>query len=121
MSDQRPGLDDLKVGDIVHVRTYGNHSADYRARVVKINRVWIEMEHAESRRPIRFRKDTQRAEDYVTADRFETEAQYAWGLRARAAEDFLRQQRIDVFASPWRMRPVELANAVRALLGLEAF
>src|SRR5688500_554241 len=119
MSDQRPGLDDLKVGDVVHIRTYSGYSPDYMARVVKINRVWIEMEHTASLRPLRFRKDTQRESDYTTADRFETEAQYAWSVREGAAFQFLREQGINIYPGPWVNRRLELANAVRALLGLD--
>jgi len=125
MSDQRPGLDDLKVGDLVHVRTYSTYFPDYRARVVKINRVWIEMTRDVGYTPsyvptLRFRKDTQRTGYESTADRFETEAQYAWGVREAAATEFLREQKIDLYSGPWAGRRLELANALRALLGLEA-
>jgi len=125
MSDQRPGLDDLKVGDLVHVRTYSTYFPDYRARVVKINRVWIEMTRDVGYTPsyvptLRFRKDTQRTGYESTADWFETEEQYAWSIREAAAREFLKEQRIDVFSGPWAGRRLELANALRALLGLEA-
>ena len=123
MSDQRPGLGDLKVGDVVHVRTYSRHSADYTARVVKINRVWIELHRVDSPyppRPLRFRKDDQTDGASICPDRFETEAQYAQSIREAAAFQFLREQGIYPYSGPWAKRRVELANAVRALMGLEA-
>lgn len=120
MSDERPSLGDIKVGDKVRIRTRGSRfEKDEEAVVTKIARIWITVET--EIRSYRFRKDTQTADDrtWGLADYFETLEQYAWSQRDQAAWKFLREQRIDAFTGPWAKRRLELANLIRRHEGLE--
>jgi hypothetical protein len=120
MSDERPPLGDIKVGDVVRVRTSSRWSADYEATVTKVARVWITVRREGWTREFRFRLDDQTDGTKIgSPDRFQTQAQYAWFLRQSQAVSWLREQRIDAFIGPWANRRLELANILRRHEGLE--
>ena len=87
-------------------------------KVVKIGRVWIEIqpEGWTGGRTLRFRLDTQTDGSYIGAPpRFYTLDQWAERRRQATADKFLRDQGISINSgSVWRGREFELAS----LLGL---
>jgi hypothetical protein len=101
---------------VVMVSGY-SRSAPTRGAVVKIGRVWIEVqpEGWTTGRTLRFRLDNQTdGSQYPSSQRFYTLGQWAENQRQVAASEFLSDQGIRVeHGSLWRGREVELANLLR--------
>lgn len=85
-------------------------------KVVKIGRVWIDIEPDSGGLALRYRKDTQKDGSGIGAGSyFFTLEQWERRSREMAAEEFLRGQGISLgYGSPWRGREIELANLIRA-------
>ncbi len=125
----RPALGELTEGQEVMVyraandrRRLGLTESAIPARIVKANRVWIEIEEAgpalRSRRR-RMRRDTQsEGTQYPGSNAsFVTLEQHEWGKVRTWAFIFLREQGIDIrYGGPWEGREVELADIIAAAL-----
>jgi hypothetical protein len=129
-NDKRPELGPIKEGDEVIVvegfRRKGGRYLYRQARVIKANRVWIEVEGAEGDHlPYylrRFRRDDQTdGRTTGTRNRFLTPEQQAWDEREGAAREYLiRELQIEVYRSPrWANDIVTLANIIREHEGLD--
>jgi hypothetical protein len=120
----RPELGDLTVGqDVVVVRS-PNDSRRRKpeenfipARVVKVARVWIEIQRADGATwPIwRMRRDTQdEGSDFSGNNaQFVTLEQHAWEEARRWGQGVLQENGITIgLTSPWRGREAELADLI---------
>jgi hypothetical protein len=93
------------------------------ARIVKANRVWIELERADlaesqiGHRTWRMRRDTQDEGTQYSGsnDRFVTVPQHEWEETLSWARGFLRENGIDLrTGGKWYGREVELADIISA-------
>lgn len=120
---EKPELGDLRIGDEVNVRNEsGSHTVRYvRARVVKVSRVWIDLEPLDGYlHETRFRRDNQtaKARPEHWTPYFRTDEQVAWEQRRTRAHEYLRE--IGVHADPasrFAHDALGLANAIRRGLG----
>lgn len=125
----RPALGPVNVGDTLLVFEARYHRSKIPnppidATVVKVGRVWIDLEEANEvasfRRTWRLRLDTQDDGTKGSAyhDRFMTADQYAWQQKVSEARQVLDDAKIRLdFGSPWREdedRLFALAEFVRA-------
>ncbi len=111
---------DVQIGEQVVV-TFGQRGLSaQRGEVVKVGRVWIEVQPDGSRpgHAYRFRLDTQTdGSQYASSSRFYTLDQWAERERQNDASKFLSDQGIRIdFGSAWRGREVELVNLIRSAL-----
>lgn len=108
---------DIALGQQVVILEGGGRSVtERRGKVVKIGRVWIDVQPDSGGSVQRFRMTTQKtASDIGYGTYFYTLDQWAEHKRQEAASEFLRSQgiRVDNY-SPWRRREVELADLIRA-------
>ena len=126
----RPELGELKPGQPVVVYRSPNDMRGRKpedrtipARIVKANRVWIEIETADyvqsqiGHRTWRMRRDSQNEGTQYSGsnDRFVTVPQHEWEETKYWAYGFLRENGIDLRSgSKWSGREVELADIISA-------
>jgi hypothetical protein len=101
----------INVGDTVIVSGGGRRAVPERGTVVKIGRVWVNVNREGQQWGWRFRLDTQHDGGNGYGTRFWTLEQWAQAQLNAAAESFLREQDVSIgYRSPWRERAVELAT-----------
>lgn len=120
----RPALGKPAVGDLVYVIRSANDMRGRKpedraipAKVVKVARVWVTVETETGySRERRFRiSDQSDGSNYPgSSERFVTSEQLAWEITRRGANEYLRDQGVDIgYRSPWRGREVELAALLK--------
>lgn len=94
----RPKLGPITKGDKVFIRRRTNRQVTTTpAMVTKVGRVWITLETQPDGRGERFRLDTQKSEHtFGYTDQFVTADQLAYDLKTIRANEFLREQGIEV-------------------------
>ena len=124
MSETRPELGDLHVGDelTVLVDPSSKKPRYTRARVVKVSTVWIDVEpmDGEYLPDRRFRRDNQaaKARPEHWTPRFYTDEQWVWMERQSRAHEYLREVGVSTeHGSRFYGDPLALANAIRRGLG----
>lgn len=127
-NDERPGIDHLTVGDrvIVLLPTHAKNVRREEAVITSQKRIWWTLEKDEGKdfRPTvwRARGDNQSVEAPYRNSRFVTPEQEAWDERERLAEEYLKEQKIEVWQSfRWRTDRLTLANLIRRYEGEEEF
>lgn len=105
----------LKVGDEVMITEYAS-GRYYKGTVVKIRRVWIEVQREGwigTHALYRFRLDTQTDGSSFSGPHFWTMAQWAEREREQQDRAFLRAQGINIGWRESKMTPATLINALR--------
>lgn len=125
MSDKRPELGNVQVGDKIIVLDRGRRETrETDATVTRVARVWITATRNDDYpTEYRLRRDTQTdGSDVGTPLAFRTPEQHAWHQREAAAEAFLKEAGIEI--SRWGRGgryvndKVTLANIIRRHEGL---
>jgi|SRR4051812_26355028 hypothetical protein len=123
----KPPLGKVAVGDrlIVIPASYNNRikQEPVEAVVVKVARIWVELDEVEGPRSWRLRLDTQHdGGNGNYHDRFLTTEQHAWGQREQAVHDYLSEAGVSLkHGSRWGTpeERLTLANLLRQHDGLD--